>query len=580
MQLRRLAQTVLTLAVVMALTAGTAHAQSNFDKDVANTIDAWLAYARANNGLSATNNASGLVVLAFLEKRPTANPGDPINGYTGSSASDQCLLRNAVRGIIVGFNHVARGSFYSYVDGIDMMALSLYAQTGGPDPNSVPDACPTAYVPGATLSVRTAIDTMVDRTRAGQTAGAPATGSAAGFWSYTGPGWDSSTSQFAAGGLAAARGFYLASGSDPGGRAALIDTSLSRARGAYTNNLVTPAATPLGTEAGWGYGAGWAASQQQTASGLWVVGLGGADINDPAVQKGMTWQANHYRHSISIQVGNSWPTSSFGYYMFSSSKAYTLFELGAAPTGTNVGTDDLGTLPDSPPLRQARRNPVVDPCARPAPFVCAGGADPTPYDTEKPRWYYDYAYNIMSRQQAAGSFAEPPGNGYWDFWSNQAYYELVLQRSLGGACVDNDGDTICDDVDNCPLVSNEDQVDTDGDGKGDACDAVGARIKLNVATAPGTGTSGVTYVTVTGGGWPNAVIPPGDVSIFLATSCFGPSPVMTTATKVTTVLGTTKKAQFKIPAGLAGTYYVWLSGPTAGGFASINCSKLVVVGGA
>ena len=35
---------------------------------------------------------------------------------------------------------------------------------------------------------------------------------------------------------------------------------------------------------------------------------------------------------------------------------------------------------------------------------------------------------------------------------------------------DSDGDTIRDDQDNCPSVSNTDQVDTDGDGRGDACD--------------------------------------------------------------------------------------------------------------
>ncbi|MDG2271746.1 MAG: thrombospondin type 3 repeat-containing protein, partial [Halioglobus sp.] len=35
---------------------------------------------------------------------------------------------------------------------------------------------------------------------------------------------------------------------------------------------------------------------------------------------------------------------------------------------------------------------------------------------------------------------------------------------------DSDGDGILDSSDNCPLVSNADQLDTDGDGTGDACD--------------------------------------------------------------------------------------------------------------
>lgn len=37
---------------------------------------------------------------------------------------------------------------------------------------------------------------------------------------------------------------------------------------------------------------------------------------------------------------------------------------------------------------------------------------------------------------------------------------------------DNDGDGIADQVDNCPQVPNPDQADVDGDGRGDACDAV------------------------------------------------------------------------------------------------------------
>ena len=38
---------------------------------------------------------------------------------------------------------------------------------------------------------------------------------------------------------------------------------------------------------------------------------------------------------------------------------------------------------------------------------------------------------------------------------------------LGG---DTDGDGVCDKTDNCPLVSNPDQADSDNDGIGDACE--------------------------------------------------------------------------------------------------------------
>ena len=36
--------------------------------------------------------------------------------------------------------------------------------------------------------------------------------------------------------------------------------------------------------------------------------------------------------------------------------------------------------------------------------------------------------------------------------------------------IDSDGDQIADDIDNCPDVANEDQLDSDGDARGDVCD--------------------------------------------------------------------------------------------------------------
>jgi hypothetical protein len=81
-------------------------------------------------------------------------------------------------------------------------------------------------------------------------------------------------------------------------------------------------------------------------------------------------------------------------------------------------------------------------------------------------------------------FAE---SGTWVAWVVSAddqvgngslfYYDELRARGFptdlavsGGACSDRDGDGRCDESDNCPDVSNDDQADLDGDGLGDACD--------------------------------------------------------------------------------------------------------------
>jgi len=52
------------------------------------------------------------------------------------------------------------------------------------------------------------------------------------------------------------------------------------------------------------------------------------------------------------------------------------------------------------------------------------------------------------------------------------YHDLAdnLAHNLCEGPLDTDGDTVLDDIDNCPDISNLDQADSDGDGIGDLCD--------------------------------------------------------------------------------------------------------------
>ncbi len=204
--------------------------------------------------------------------------------------------------------------------------------------------------------------------------------------------------------------------------------------------------------------------------------------------------------------------------------------------------------------------------ARPALFGVEGGGYYLSL-FEKMRWYFDYAYTIISRQEASGHFATPNGN-WGDNWTGtdearvaeQSYHILVLEHSVGGGCVDTDGDGVCDSVDNCPLVYNPDQKDTDGDGIGDACDKcptqpgplsnggcplnppvklnveprrVLARRELRLSTLP---------VPVSDRPWRDA---PGDVTINLSLSCNGSVAASTTGTMVKVILGSSSRIHFQ-----------------------------------
>ena len=577
------------LVAVAFFSSSRVSAITGFETDVTTAIDRgieWLANNGAFNNPSSAGDAAGLTMEALLEKRASGDPADPPQGYGGANATDQARLRGAASYILDRTNETG---FYAYRDGGFMFALSGYARTGGPDRTALGLAAPDFQ------TIKEAMDALVDRSLANQRK-APQFPNPAdqGYWCYTNAFCeDSSTTQFVGAGLAAAKSFYtsgLVGDTGPfndAGRVTQIDQALGLTRQAYELNGRTGGdiCGPLtATERGHGYQAQFdLPSLQQTASGIYLQLFGGANVNSPSIQAYLEWLRNRYRWQD--LDGGQWNSQSFAYYLWSSFKGLELIrQSGINPDAGNLGPNDIGKLPagNSPACaqRQVHKDPAA--VARPASFGAGGVGH---YAGEPQSMYFDYAHQIISHQcfdgsapinGADGAFQCNGVPGAWNNFSRQSYMLLVLLRSVGGGCVDSDGDGVCDSNDNCPTVANPAQTDSNSNGIGDACDV--GNIKLAATTSPGSGLSGSSYVWVTGGPWPAAAIVAGDVNIFLGASCFANPPAATTkATHLQTVVGSTKRARFQIPAGLApGTYHVWLSGVTGGGFGSNNCSKLVV----
>jgi hypothetical protein len=60
--------------------------------------------------------------------------------------------------------------------------------------------------------------------------------------------------------------------------------------------------------------------------------------------------------------------------------------------------------------------------------------------------------------------------------ATQSGHDVRTQLVVLSAFSDSDGDSILDAIDNCPTVPNPDQTDTNGDGRGDACDGQDAGV--------------------------------------------------------------------------------------------------------
>ncbi|MSP73938.1 MAG: hypothetical protein EXR76_17535 [Myxococcales bacterium] len=113
---------------------------TNFSVDVETSIDMGLDWLEiqgffGNPGMHCAGqgfgDGIGLVALALLEKRANANLNALTVGYSGSTVQNQARIDLLMPYVIARASPVM--GMYAYRDGADLMALSIYNQTGGPD---------------------------------------------------------------------------------------------------------------------------------------------------------------------------------------------------------------------------------------------------------------------------------------------------------------------------------------------------------------------------------------------------------------------------------------------------------------
>jgi hypothetical protein len=542
MRARRYLATAVALTLAMPVVAfGRTTA---FGERVDGAINKGLAFLRTQKQPDGSlgGPGTGLALLAFLEKRASADWSAPPVGYEGSTAEDQALMRDAVKWILTNDTAFQRfdGFPQTYQTGASLLALSLYRRTGGPDDVG-------AMVPGpdgteVPLTVKQGI--LWAALHLLMTQGLPPEEQNdfwfnEGGWSYTTPEADGdlSTTQFGMAGLSsvlgsrlfsetelneritAALGFtpddtqkqtvrdhfqrrFRAVGQDATGiddaffeRVTVKDLRDAVGRAlAYTaapGNFVDNTKNADGGHKYRGAAPGEAGNGStgaMTATGLWAYRLAGVPTSDARAQAAIRWMRDWYTYDDEI----NWH-SSYYYYLWAFSKGMEVARL--TPEERETAGESVITGHDLGGLR--------DPAADGFPEEAADE------QSQRAPWYYDFAYHLSGIQQESGAWPTcaptpeaqrpvPPAPGYQgrqtcghDEVVNTAFSLLILQRSLGGACVDTDEDGFCDDDDNCPEVANSDQKDSDGDGEGDACspasESGGDGGGCDVAFVPGFG---------------------------------------------------------------------------------------------
>ena len=121
----------LAAAVLLTVGSGANAAATNFSTDVAASIDKGLVWQDATGAYTGSaGDATGLSLLALLEKRQSADPNALSQGYAAASLPDQARMRSAAKYIV---ESLVPAGIFAYRSGASMMALSLYLLTSDPD---------------------------------------------------------------------------------------------------------------------------------------------------------------------------------------------------------------------------------------------------------------------------------------------------------------------------------------------------------------------------------------------------------------------------------------------------------------
>ena len=396
-----------------------------FACEVDAAINSGLEYVRAREGGRGTFSGGNdsrhnfMFVLTLLEKRDGVAWQGRAVGYDGMDPNDQQIVERSIRQMINGDPALTNPNAqpYTYVTGGNLMGMSSYIATGGPD-----DV-------GANVTVSQAITNGVVALQRVQGNRPPNND---GGWNYNQPEGDGdlSTTQFAVAGLSAAANiFENAAAVLPGVVPYLMANQAANDTGlAYRVTNDTP-------------------SSSMTASGLWCYRLAEVPAGDPRAQDALQWLNQWWTYDRMAQdnaagIGGRFVGTSTYYYIWAAEKGLTVSEddgLGGQVYAGSFGERDPGALG---------------------------------YPEEPPSHYFDFASTLITWQAPDGQWGNRFNNspGGWDNLSSHGFAILTLERSLGGVCLDTDDDGLCGVDDNCPDVPNPDQADEDEEGVGDACD--------------------------------------------------------------------------------------------------------------